>query len=186
MKKLASLMIAIFCFCSCLMFTACKDNKAIEMSVYFDSTAEASISGESKVEQLELSKLTSSSPYETKKYTRTKIKSNSWFYGMYVETISFYIYSTETKEVEFNFVLTGVEHGIETTSSVTKDLILVQQPCALKANQGYKVTINVNDRMYLSSSNSVLTIELSDKVTEFVDNNFAYCIYGLEIIAYHK
>lgn len=186
MKKFTSIIIAIVCFCSCLMFTACKDNKSIEMSVYFENTAEASIYGESKSEKLELAKLTSASPYETKKYTRTNIKSNSWFYGMYVETISFYIYSTETKEVEFNFVLTGVEHGIETTASVTKDLMLIQQPCALKANQGHKVTINVNDRMYLSSSNSVLTIELSDKVTEFVDNNFAYCIYGLEIIAYHK
>lgn len=186
MKKIASLLLIAICIFSSLVFTACDKNNAIDMSVYFNSTAEAKIYSESAVDNIELAKLTSKSPYETKRYTQTVLKSSSWLYGMYIETISFYIYSTETKEVEFDFVLTGVEHGVETLSSVTRDLRVIQYPCALNSNQGYKVTITVNDKIYLSSSNSTLTIKPSDPYTEFLNNNFAYCIYGMEVVGYHK
>jgi len=186
MKKITTLILIAICFCSSLLFTACNKSNSIDMNVYFSESAEAKIYGESQADNILLGKLTGNSPYETKKYTQTTLKSTSWFYGMYVETISFYIYSTETREVEFDFILTGIEHGMETLSSTTKDLRITQYPCALKENEGYKVTITVNDKIYLSSSSSVLTIKPTAPTTEFENSNFAYCIYGMEVVSYHK
>lgn len=186
MKKLLSLVLIAICLCTSVVFTACGNN-AIDMNVYFSKTASAKIYSDNTTQQISLDKLTSKTPHETNKYIQTVITSDrNWFYGMYIETISFCIYSNMDREVEFNICLTGTENGVETLSSTTKDYRKNQYPCELKANQGYRVTLEVNDKVTLSSSNSTLTISVSDPYTEFNNNNFEYCIYGLEIVGYHK
>ena len=185
MKKFAIITLSLICIFSSFLFAACKDNK-INMNRYFSSTVTASVYGD-KADNLSLSQVTSSKPYATKKYTQYLITAdNNWFNGMYIETITFYIYSTETKEVEFNIILTGMENGIETLSSVTKDFMDNQHVCYLEANKGVKVTVNVNDKVNLTT-NSKLTIAPSDiTYAQFENDSFMYCIYGLEIVGYHK
>lgn len=186
MKKTLSFLLVTLCLCTSLLFTACRNN-SIDMNVYFKPTASAKIYADNTTEQIELSKIISSTPSETKEYVQTVLVSDSnWFYGMYVETITFCIYSNMDRDVEFDICLTGTENGVSTLGSTTKDYRVSQYACELKANHGYRVTLSVNDKITLSSSNSTLTIKVSDPYTEFTNNDFAYSIYGLQIVGYHK
>ena len=187
MKKLTTLFTLAICIITSFIFTACGNN-AIEMAKYFSPTVTASVYKSSKADTLKIDDITKNEPYEAKKYTQFLFTAdNNWFYGMYVESISFYIYATETKEMEFSTILTGMENGVEILTSTTKDFRDNNRPCYLKANESIKVTIPVNDTVYLSSSNSKLTIAPSDATyAEFENSTLMYCIHGLEIIAYHK
>ena len=188
MKKFTSLLLIAVCVFTSVLFAACGSNQ-INMSRYFSSNVKASIySQETTSSPLTLDKITGSTAYQTKKYTQTVLTAdNNWFNGMYIETVSFYIYSTETKEVEFDFTLTGMKVGKDSLlSSATTDFNKFQIPCHLKANEGVRVVVAVNDTVNLSTSNSKLTIQPSDPYTVFLNNNFEYCIYGLQIIGYHN
>ena len=187
MKKLSSIVLSIFCLISCFMLTACNKNNYIDMSVYFKPTVTAKVYNDgTSTKLLTLNDVISDTPSATDKYLQySLIADNSWFYGMYVEKISFYIYSTETREVEFDITLTGTQNGKEVVSSATKNFEKTL-PFYLKANKGVLVTIDVNDTITLSVSNSTLKIMPTDPYTVFTDNNFKYCIYGLKVSAYHK
>ena len=100
MKKFTTLIIITICIFTSFMFTAC-GNTPINMSKYFSPTVTASVYKTNKADTLKIDDITKNEPYETKKYTQFLFTAdNNWFYGMYVESISFYIYSTETKEME--------------------------------------------------------------------------------------
>lgn len=187
MKKFTTILLTAICICCAFVFTACGNNK-IDMSTYFSPEVKGYVSGVKDPEKLTLETITGNKPYQTKKYIKYTITANNnWFYGMHVKTISFFIYSTITREVEFEIYLTGVENGLEyLEGSNTKDFLDSQHACFLKANQAVKITINVDDTIYLSTSNSILEIGIYDKHTEFNDGTFAYCIYGLSITGSHK
>ena len=185
MKRFTSILFTTICICCAMIFTAC-GNQQLDMSRYFSQEVSASVNGVSGSDKLTLETITANEPYQTKKYNQfSLIADNSWFYGMYVKTISFYIYSSVTREVEFNIVLTGMDHGTETLSSATKDFRDSQHACFLKEYKAVKITIDVNDTVYLNSSNSKLTIGVSDPYTEFNSGDFTYCIYGLSITGSH-
>ena len=187
MKKLTIIICSLICIFTSTLFVGCSDKNAINMGVYFNSEVNASVYKTSTTSQkLALSTLTGNNPYEADKYLQYVLTSNKdYFYGMYVEKITFYIYSTAEQEVEFDITLTGTQNGKENNYSSTLDFILTQQPCALKAYSSVKITVEVNDKITLSSADSKLTIKLSDPV-DVKDNDFKYCIYNLQVYGYHK
>jgi len=185
MKKISTLLLLLVCLLSSLTFAGCKNDNIIDPSVYMNQSVTANIYGVSSSEQIDTTLITSKNPGAQKKYINHQIKLNKeWIHGIYVETITYYIYSNKNMEdVEFDLTLTGTENGEVTLTNATRTFKHLKQPYTLSANKGYKVTVTVNDKIKLSSSDSILTISLSDTTT---DPGFEYSIYGLEIVAYHK
>lgn len=192
LKTCFSVLLTIVILSCATLFSACNDKNIVNMNVYFKPTVNTQIyENGTKSYNLTISDITSKSAGELKQYIYYEITAdNSWIYGMYIESISFLIYSNQTREVEYNISFTGFEHGTETITSSTRDFIRNQYPISLKENQSVLVKINVNDTIYLSGTNSVLKFLVSDAYTEFnlmgENNNFMYSIYGLEIVGYHK
>ena len=185
MKKILTTLLIILCLSSSLLLAGCGQQSVA--NICFQEKSTANIYNQAQEEEILLTNLLSKDPSEAKKYTQTVITANqSWLYGRYIKTLSFYIYSTVDREVEFDITFTGMQNGLSTLSSTTKDYIKKQLPCFLKANKGVKITLEINDTVYLNTTNSKLTIKPSDTYTEFKDNDFSYSIYGLELIAYHK
>ena len=165
--------------------SGCSSAKAIDLNVYLKPTITAQVYSEGVGKNLTIADISSKSPIQKDNYISHEIKLNKeWIYGMYIESISYYICSdNDVVDVEFDFTLTGTENGDTTLINSTKTFNQLKQPYTLKANQGFKVCVEIQDKITLYATDSVLTIKLSDTYT---NPNFNYCIYGLEIIGYHK
>ncbi len=180
--------LAIVTFCIMLISTftlaGCAKDNILDTNVYLKPTVSAKIYSVGTTQNLTTTQITSKNPGEQKKYLSFEIKLNKdWIYGMNIEQITYYIYSNKDMvDVEFDLTLTGTEHGEATITNSTKTFKLTQQPYTLTKNKGFKVVVNVNDKITLSTSDSVLTIKLSDT---FTDPGFEYTIYGLEITGQH-
>ena len=186
-----SLLVVVVLFLG-TMLSACKNTDVVDLAVYFKPTVNTQIyENGTKSYPLSLADVSASTAGELKQYIFYEITAdNSWIYGMYIESVSFLIYSNQTREVEYNISFTGFENGEETTTSSTKDFIRNHYPIALKENKSVKIKLTINDTIYLSGTNSVLKIAVSDPYTEFnlmgENNNFMYALYGFEVIGYHK
>jgi len=187
MKKIYSLVLGFIICLSCFFFVGCNKSKnSIDMSTYFLPTVNTSIykNSSSTISSLPLSPITSNTPHSIDQYLQYELTANTdWFYGMYVEKISFYIYSNRTQEEEFTILFTGMQNGSQDGGSETK-YFKTELPFYLKENKGIKITIDIND--IATQTTNKLTIAPKDKENVFKNNNFKYCIYGLEIIAEHK
>ncbi|MBQ9790259.1 MAG: hypothetical protein IJW24_01535 [Clostridia bacterium] len=185
MKKFTTFIGLVFCLISSFIFSACSSPNVIDPTVYLNSTVNAKVYGVGTTQKIDSNKITSKIPSEQKKYLSHEIKLNKdWIYGMHIESISYYILSNKDMEdVEFNLTLTGTENGEATLTNATKTFNHLQKPYTLKAGKPFKVYVKVNDKISLSTSDSVLTISLYDTYT---DPGFEYCIYGLEIVGEHK
>lgn len=192
MKKLVSFILTCLCLITSLCFTACSESNSLDINVYFKPTVKTRVYTQSATtENLELAKLISDTPSQTKKYLQYEITADkSWIYGIYIESISFYIYSTQTREVEYDITITGTEQNSGQSTSSINSFKASQLPFKLIANKGVKITIPVNDTIILDTTDSVFTIALYDPYTEFStangENNFEYSIYRFEVVGYHK
>lgn len=183
MKKLTPLLLTLVLLASSLLLVGCSNS--IDTSVYFNSIVSAKVYGSNTTQKLNLSDLSNKSPSTTKKYLSFEFKANKdWIFGMYIETISFYIYSTESMtDVEFDFSLTGTENGQVTLTSATKTFSLTNQPYSFTKNSSRKITIKINDTITLSTSDPVFTVKLSDT---YNDPKFEYTIHSFEVVGYHQ
>jgi len=186
MKKVLSFIIISLILITPSFLTACKEENLLDNSVYFRQNVSATIFGASSPETISINDISRSNPNSLKRYLKFEIKANKdYFYGLYIESIEFYIYTntTPTEETEFDFILTGTKNGQTTGGSEITTFEKRQLPIKLEKNIPTKIKIAVNDKINLYSTDSVITIKLSDTYT---DHGFDYCIYNFRVIGYHK
>lgn len=177
--KLKKILIFTLCLFSLFMFTGCGRNvttKPLEMERYYNSKVISKYSTSGKKEY-NLSSFIANEVDSDTLFGHTSLTFNgvtNWLYGMYVECVYFYFYSSKAVEVnQLEFKITELEGG---TEDITLNKYKVEEILSLNApkEEGVLLRVNVNQRV--SNNESVIEIKLNDAL---VDYNWT--IYGLQV-----
>ena len=166
----------------------------IDQTVYFESVATALTYGSNKTRDVQLEDLISNKadPLNVDSFTEITITAKSaWIYKMYIDCISFYVYTNQGADVEMiiNTTITNLadENNISNPSTFESlPLGLIPQPegsilCVVEVKKtvatatGCKITFDINN-----STNGTV----SDDQGNITD--FRWMIYDLEIYGEHR
>lgn len=192
MKKITTIIFAIFITMSIFMFSACSNDslKPIKMSVYFNNNVTATTykNDVSSNKTLNIGTLTSSKADRSKmdKYLDFTFSANgSWIYKMYIDRIEFYVLSNETTSSQMTITLNITNTAKETnlTETSTHTDIKSHNP---QKNIAQKYTFKIN-KVIATATGSTFTLDIGES-SELIstknnpDNNFCWIIYDFKII----
>lgn len=179
-----------------LFFTGCKKEKllpAIDLSTYLNNEISVKFYQMESASTQELSFIAAPELDKDKlgKYVSFELNTNSvWMYKMYIETISFYVYTTQSSITEMivNVSITNVadEETLKTITSEEPTTDTAKEQCAFipEANKATKCTFNIG-KAIAKPTGSIITIDILNSLELFDDENeetsFKWVIYGLEI-----
>lgn len=196
MKKNLLKSLLLFLLLPVMAFSGCKKSSlpAINLSTYLKNDITVKYFNISSTQDNTIELLSKKKP-DTKdlsKYLKFTINANSvWFYKMYIESISFYIYCNEDCSDEMTLNLTISDTATEDTilNSVTESVVTetFESQLALtpKAKKSIKCNFPVN-RTIVNALGSTITIDILNSLNLFSGDEenpstFAWLIYGLEI-----
>lgn len=196
MKKITTLLFAIFISISALLFSGCSQSglSPIDMSTYYKSTIETSIykNSSSSSKSLTLDKITADSPNTSfmDKYIDFKVTANpSWVYKMYIEKIEFYVLTNESTESQMavSLSVTNLAKETDTTAADTFTELKSHVPVA---NSAQKYTFEIN-QVVAKATGSTITIDISESSEILINKNdsnsdFKWMIYGLKVYGEHR
>ena len=179
-----------------LILTGCKKNDplpAIDLPTYLNNEINVMFYQMETASTQELSFVTAPELDKEKlgKYVSFELYANSvWMYKMYIETISFYVYTTQSSITEMivNLSITNVadEETLKTINSEEPTTDTAKEQCAFipEANKATKCTFTIN-KAIAKPTGSTITIDILNSLELFDDENeetsFKWVIYGLEI-----
>lgn len=192
-NTLKSLFILILCL-PALLFVGCgekdSDLPSIKVTSYYEQDVTANVYGESTARTLSLtdmtaSELASSTPAA---YTQIQLKGKqNWLYKMYIDCVTFYVYTNESRDTEMivNITFSNLadENDRNNPSKFESETSFVPQAnnavlCKIKV--GKMVPSATDGDCYLkfdiSNSTNTTIMDANGNVT-----TFKWAIYGLKI-----
>ncbi len=197
-KKLISLALLLL-FVPLLFFTSCGKSKVKQLEpldYYFDSKVACEFFNPTSTRNLTINNLIGSKPDNNlldsyKKITISSIENNSKTYHIYIDSITFYVYTNENSDYEFNLNLkiSNVvdENLIGTNLNELEDEnknYSETHSCKIKKDTSTKFTFKVNKTITGSAGTSI-DFDIGNTEVYQNDSNytFKWLIYGLEIHA---
>ena len=188
-KSLFSILLAI---CCCFILVGCTNNgrnvktKAITMNTYFSETVKVN---NSSSDTYNLSAFTSDNVdtntllTDNKKLTFTGV--SNWIYGMYIECVYFYLYTTKSVEINsLKITMTDLDSG-EEDSTLPEGTYKLEETFAVIADkqQGKLIRIDINKTAL--NQTLTLTIDLSGEPM-VASGDYNWTIYGLTVYGEHR
>lgn len=189
MKKIITNLLCLILIIPAFLTGCSKELPVIDNATYLDSTVTANVYNSSTTRQLTLSDITANTLDTVKldRYTEFNITCKStWIYKMYVETISFYVYTTEASNGKMELKLSMTNLAFENDIKKPTDDFVVTAAFDAKKNNAQLVTLNIG-RTVATTTGSKITIDINESTSntltdEFgVDTEFKWFIYGLKI-----
>lgn len=192
MKKNLLKSLLIFLLLPVLVLTGCKKKSlpSLNLSRYLKDKISITRSGIDEASSGSLSLLTESklNTNNLSKYLKFEITAdNVWMYKMYVETISFYIYCSESSEYQLTINLKMTDLASEEdiyaskTENVETSTVEEQVTITPQANKTVKCTFTIN-KTVVNALGSTITIDVFNSPELFSnDSTFMWMIYGLAI-----
>ncbi|MBQ8451906.1 MAG: hypothetical protein IJ538_03940 [Clostridia bacterium] len=198
MKKLLKTFLAFVLIIPVIIFSACSKSgvESKNVSAYFNENVSANVFNDSD-RKLPLSVLTSSSAntdYLDKFTSFTLSGKNAWIYKMYIEKITFSVYSegTASGPLTVSLTLTNCvdESALKNRTSgeaVDTSTPFSTESSAITKNKGsidYEITIN---KVIATAGATTLTLDIFESVNETVANgkgeatNFKWMIYNFKV-----
>lgn len=179
-----------------IAFTGCKKNNplpAIDLNTYLNDKISVTNYQMEEASENELSLITSSKLDKDNlgKYVTFELTANSvWMYKMYIETITFYVYTTTSSDLDMIISLsitnTADEATLKTITSEAPSTDTTVETCSFRPKKGKatKCTFTIN-KAIAKPTGSTITIDISNSVELFDDENkqtaFEWAIYDFEI-----
>jgi hypothetical protein len=195
MKKILKHIMALLTIVPIILLCSCGSRSSLpklNLEQYYESNVTVYTYNSTTAKKISLSKLTSSSPSSQNcdNFTQLTLTGDgSWLYKMYIDTIYFYVYTTEatTEELVINFKLTNVVEESEFKSgSVNPTEFTCERSLKPTKNGSVLCTIPVHMTIADATSTSI-TIDILNSVNGTVadengnESSFKWQIYGLEI-----
>lgn len=194
-NKLLKILLAIL-IVPVIALSGCKKNNplpAIDLGTYLNDKISITNYQMETASESELSLITSSKLDKDNlgKYITFELTANSvWMYKMFIETITFYVYTTASSDLEMiiNLSITNTadEETLKTITSEAPTTDTTVETCSFipKKAKVTKCTFNIN-KAIAKPTGSTITIDISNSVELFNDENtstaFEWTIYGFEI-----
>ena len=179
-----------------LFFAGCKDKKslpAIDLATYLKEEITVSYYQLEAKSTKDLSFITDTKLDEEKlgKYVKFELSANSvWMYKMFVESISFYVYTTasSTSEMIVDVSMTNMadEEVLKKTNSEEPEITTASEQCTFipEKNKATKCTFKIN-KAVARATGATIIIDISNSLELFDTDNgqadFNWVIYGFEI-----
>ena len=191
-KQLKSIFAILLCL-PILFFTACgKTNKGCKelksLSFYFNESVSCEIVRQTEKRNLNLSILTSSKPnldYLDSYATLTFTANSAQVYHLYIEYISFKVYTSEASESDLNISISltnAINENDVGKSNVEDNKYSNIVPCQAKEKNSIQCKVKV-DRIIATATGAKLTIDAITQSDMFIDEDseFKWMIYDLKI-----
>ncbi len=184
----AIILLPVMLFCGCS-----KSNlKPQDFSAYYASTITCTLYDKSGTKTIPTSALADSKPnidYADKYVSLVATAKSEWLYKMYIESIYFYVYTSESTSTEMiiNVSLTNVVKEEEINTSTEDNTITAQCSFFPQKDNSTLCKVEVN-RTVATATSSTLTFDINNSVYGIVcdengdTNDFKWLIYGIEII----
>lgn len=190
--KTKSLLGIILAVCCCFVLVACSGagrnvkTKAITMTTYFNETVKVN---NSSSDTYNISAFTGDSvdtdTLSTSNKTLTFTGSSSWIYGMYIECIYFYLYTTKTVEINnLKITMTDLDSG-EEDATLPEGTYKLQQTFAVNTEKEKGKLIRIDIDKTALAQTLTLTFDLSGEAM-VTSGDYNWTIYGLTVYGEHR
>jgi len=186
---LAILIVPILLFCGCKN----KELPAIELSRYLNESLTISrhLTEEKTNETIDFIATKNLDKANLSKYTKFEFSANSvWMYKMYVEYISFYVYTNEASQYEMilNLKMSDLADESEILKSNTDSIEVetIEKQCTIKPQKDHaiKCTFPIG-KTVARALGADISIDILNSLELYSDDDetfsFKWLIYGLEI-----
>ncbi len=203
-RKILNLLITMLC-APILMLCSCsnkpKEIPVVDATVYLQEDVTASLYSKNpntkNDKSLKLSELLlkEPDPLNIDSFVEIKVTANStWIYKMYIEYITFYVYTNKSADVEMivNFKMTNLakEEEIGTTDAGKE---ATEETCSFVPQENGSILCRVDlNKTVATATGSEITFDILNSTSGTVADNegnptdFRWMIYGLEIHGEHR
>lgn len=196
-SKLIKLLALVICVPLIMLCGCSKKSKIneVDASVYLEPTATALTYNNTKSKDLELKDLiaTEVNPLNVDSFVEIKVKgNNTWIYKMFIDKITFKVYTNNTTDVEMTIKVTITNLAEESDIQNPKDVEFPPVSFIPEKEGSMLCTVDIDKVVAVAAKDCIITFDIYNSTTGTVaDNNgaptdFRWTIYDLSIYGEHR
>lgn len=170
MKKFLTFIISAFLLLPVLCFAGCKKSDTINMATYFQSTISYQVyPNYSLNSDLTLKSFLDDKVDHMRAFYEISFTGNrEWIYKLNIDYISFELYSNLDTEIEFDFTITNLHNG-DQSSTGGNSVFTKRVPVNLVKDKAVEVKIDVKDYIESYTATTTMRLRVTDR-SYFIEN----------------
>ena len=195
-SKLIKILALVLCLPTTLLCGCSKKSKIkeVDASVYLDSKVTA-VTFDNTKKELELKDIISPTldPLNVDSFVEITVKgNNSWIYKMFIDKITFKVYTNESTEVEMLIKVKISNLADESNIEKPEDVEFLPVSFVPEKEKSILCTVDIDKVVAVAAKDCIITFDIYNSTTGTVaDNNgqptsFRWTIYDLSIYGEHR